>query len=97
MPRALVPYRAARYASFLACPFCNIGPGRIWLESEHAVAVPDAFPVSPGHMLVLPRKHVMTIYELCRPELKAIWELVARVRERLLAEHKPDGFNIGLQ
>jgi diadenosine tetraphosphate (Ap4A) HIT family hydrolase len=64
---------------------------------EHAVAVPDAFPVSPGHMLVLPRKHVMTIYELCRPELKAIWELVARVRERLLAEHKPDGFNIGLQ
>jgi diadenosine tetraphosphate (Ap4A) HIT family hydrolase len=79
----------------LACPFCNIDPGRIWLESKHAVAVPDAFPVAPGHMLVLPRKHVMTIYELSMPEQKVIWELVGRVRERLLAEYKPDGFNIG--
>ena len=78
------------------CPFCNIDPSRTWLESEHAVAVPDAFPVAPGHMLVLPRKHVMTIYQLSAAEQKAIWELVGRVRERLLAEHKPDGFNIGL-
>ena len=37
----------------------------------------------------------MTIYELSMPEQKSIWELVGRVRERLLAEHQPDGFNIG--
>jgi diadenosine tetraphosphate (Ap4A) HIT family hydrolase len=46
-------------------------------------------------MLVLPRKHVMRIYELSMPEQTAIWELVGSVRERLLVEHKPDGFNIG--
>jgi diadenosine tetraphosphate (Ap4A) HIT family hydrolase len=37
----------------------------------------------------------MTIYELSMPEQKVIWELVGRVRERLLVEYKPDGFNIG--
>jgi len=77
------------------CPFCGIAPGRICLDNEHAVAVPDAFPVAPGHTLVLPREHVMTIYQLTTPEQEAIWELVGRVRQRLLADLKPDGFNIG--
>jgi diadenosine tetraphosphate (Ap4A) HIT family hydrolase len=77
------------------CPFCNIDPSRIWLESEHAVAVPDAYPVADGHMLIVPRKHVMTIYQLTAAEQSAIWKLVGEVRERLLIGLKPDGFNIG--
>jgi diadenosine tetraphosphate (Ap4A) HIT family hydrolase len=59
------------------------------------VAVPDAFPVTEGHTLVVPRKHVTTIYLFNAAEQKAIWALVAEVRERLLAGLKPDGFNIG--
>lgn len=58
--------------------------------------MPDAFPVADGHTLVVPRKHVSTMFELTTPEQNAIWELVARVRERLLAEMQPDGFNIGI-
>ena len=79
-----------------SCSFCAIEPGRIWLESEHALAVPDAYPVADGHTLVMPRKHVGTIYELSMIEQRAIWELVGEVRERLLTGLKPDGFNIGL-
>ncbi len=78
-----------------ACPFCSIAPERVWIETAHAVAFPDAFPVADGHMLVVPRKHVFTIYELTIPEQRAIWELVGEVRQRLLAGLKPDGFNIG--
>jgi hypothetical protein len=44
--------------------FCNIDSGRIWLESEHAIAVPDAFPIADGHTIIAPRKRVGTIYEL---------------------------------
>jgi HIT domain-containing protein len=58
--------------TFGSCPFCNVEPDRIWLESEHAVAVADAFPVARGHTLVLPREHVMTISRLSIPEQKAI-------------------------
>lgn len=76
-------------------PSARVEPARIWFETEHAIAFADAFPVADGHTLVVPRKHVATIYELTMPEQKAIWELVAEVRQRLLTGLKPDGFNIG--
>jgi len=79
-----------------ACPFCSIEPARVWLENEYAIALPDAYPVADGHTLVVPRKHVTTIYELTTREQNAIWDLVGRVRERLITTSKPDGFNIGL-
>ena len=82
--------------SVTACPFCSIEPSRAWLETEYAVALPDAFPVADGHTLVVPRKHVRTIYELTMPEQIEIWDLVGRVRKRLITDLKPDGFNIGL-
>jgi diadenosine tetraphosphate (Ap4A) HIT family hydrolase len=66
------------------------------METEQAVAVPDGYPVSEGHTLVIPRRHVISIFELTVAEQSAIWELVAEVRERLLAGLKPDGFNIGV-
>jgi histidine triad (HIT) family protein len=40
--------------------------------------VPDAFPVADGHTLIIPRRHVLTIYELSPAEQSAIWKLVAR-------------------
>jgi diadenosine tetraphosphate (Ap4A) HIT family hydrolase len=66
------------------CPFCAVTSERIWIETEHAIAIPDAFPVTDGHTLVVPRRHVSTIYELSIPEQKAIWDLVAEVRRQLL-------------
>jgi diadenosine tetraphosphate (Ap4A) HIT family hydrolase len=78
------------------CPFCTIATDRLWIETEHAIAFPDAFPVAEGHSLVVPRQHVASIYELAAPEQNAIWELVGEVRRRLLATRNPDGFNIGL-
>jgi diadenosine tetraphosphate (Ap4A) HIT family hydrolase len=78
------------------CPFCSIDRHRIWIESEYAIALPDTFTVTEGHTLVVPRKHVGSIYELSGLEQMAIWELVADVRQRLLTRSHPDGFNIGL-
>jgi diadenosine tetraphosphate (Ap4A) HIT family hydrolase len=77
------------------CPFCAVGREQTLIETEHGFALPDAFPVSTGHTLVVPRKHVASIYELSPAEQDAIWNLVGRVREELLATLAPDGFNIG--
>ena len=79
-----------------SCPFCAIGRARESIETEHAVAVLDAFPVAEGHALVVPRQHVASLYELAAFEQNAVWELVGRVREQLVARLAPDGFNIGL-
>jgi len=52
--------------------------------------------VTDGHMLVIPRKHVSSIYELAIEKQNAVWELVTQVREHLLTGLKPDAFKIGV-
>ena len=78
------------------CPFCHLGKSRITLENEVAVAFPDAFPVAEGHMLVVPKRHVASLFDLPVEEQAALWRLVALVRGRLVSELQPDGFNVGL-
>jgi diadenosine tetraphosphate (Ap4A) HIT family hydrolase len=78
------------------CPFCRLEKTRIRVESEFAVAVLDAFPLTEGHTLVVPKRHVANLFDLTEEEHAAVWSLVAQVRAKLMAELKPDGFNIGL-
>jgi hypothetical protein len=49
----------ASYASREAgCVFCALeGSGRVLLEKELALCIADAYPVTPGHSLVIPRRH----------------------------------------
>ena len=65
-------------------------------ESEFAVAFLDGFPITQGHTLVIPKRHVASLFELSEEEQAAVWRLVAHVRAKLVIEIQPDGFNIGL-
>lgn len=78
------------------CPLCNLDPARVWLANDHAIALRDGLPVSPGHTLVIPRRHVQGFFDLDAAEQQAVWLLAASVRSKLRAEFKPDGFNVGL-
>jgi diadenosine tetraphosphate (Ap4A) HIT family hydrolase len=78
------------------CPFCRLEQLRILLENDFAVAFPDGFPIADGHTLVVPKRHVSSLFDLTAEEQAAVWALVAEVRAKLVAELKPDGFNVGL-
>jgi len=79
------------------CPFCTrVEGGDLAASSDLAAAFPDAYPVSPGHSLVVPRRHVADLFALSVDELRSVWDLVAEVRRRLEAERRPDGFNVGV-
>ena len=78
------------------CPFCHLEKSRIRMESEFAVALLDGFPVTQGHTLIVPKRHVASLFELSEEEQAAIWNLVAQVHVSLVAELRPDGFNVGL-
>lgn len=78
------------------CPFCRLEKHRIHLESEFAIALLDAFPVAEGHTLVVPKRHVASLFDLPEEEQAAVWGLVAVVRDKLMAKLKPDGFNVGV-
>ena len=79
------------------CPFCDrIVSSESVASNEHAVAIPDAFPLSFGHTLIVPRRHVSSLWDLSESELENIWKLAGEVRKMLGAEHSPDGFNVGV-
>jgi hypothetical protein len=37
--------------SFDYLPFCFLQPERLWIDTEHAAAMRDAYPISEGHCL----------------------------------------------
>ena len=78
------------------CPFCDLPPDRVLPSGAHARALRDAYPVTPGHTLVVPERHVASLYDLPPGEQAAVWALVGEVRADLVASHDPDGFNIGI-
>ena len=41
------------------CPFCRVAQDRILFESDIGMAFPDAYPVTVGHTLIAPQRHVM--------------------------------------
>ena len=77
------------------CPFCDRA-SRAGLSSAHSRAFPDAYPVTEGHTLVVPVRHVESVFELPAEELADLWRLVAEVRLELSASYRPDGFTIGV-
>ena len=79
------------------CPFCEMPKERMVGENELAYAVRDAFPVTPLHTLVIPKRHVPGHFELDRPELDACHRLLEQEREAISrADAGVGGFNIGV-
>jgi len=78
----------------MTCIFCSM-PDSI-AENELAYAIDDKYPVSPGHVLIIPKRHVADYFELTAEEETAVWGLLRTVKAMLEAKHRPDGWNIGI-
>ncbi len=79
-----------------SCPFCALPAERILLLADEALVIRDAFPVSPGHTLVIPRRHIGSFFELTDAERACMVELLAKAKAELDLSFQPDGFNIGI-
>lgn len=84
------------YKKIDTCPFCELAPERLIRESETVLALYDGFPVSLGHALVVPRRHVVSWSEATENEKAAIWREIDVVRAILDSRHQPNAFNIGI-
>lgn len=78
------------------CPFCEIATERIIIENEHAFSIFDGYPVSPGHSLIIPKRHIASFFEANRIEQISFLELLSKMQSLLMEKYKPDGFNIGV-
>jgi len=77
------------------CPFCTPNPDRVFLESEHVLGLWDGFPVSPGHALLITRRHVATWFDATLAEQQALTAAIAEAKRLIEAAHRPDGYNVG--
>lgn len=66
------------------------------MENDHAFAIYDGFPVSKGHALVIPKKQVVSFFELDSVAYHESLELVKKVTAFLTNEHQVSSFNIGI-
>ncbi|MFH0967955.1 MAG: HIT family protein [Methanobacteriota archaeon] len=78
------------------CPFCTPGPDEIILENGSAYARFDKYPVSPGHLLIIPKRHIPSIFESTSEEINDLWDLVTMAKQVLDEKYSPDGYNTGI-
>jgi diadenosine tetraphosphate (Ap4A) HIT family hydrolase len=79
------------------CRFCSSIASRVFASNALAVAIRDAFPVTPLHSLVIPRRHVADFFGLTSEEREACAELIHQLRRDILQEDPGvEGFNIGM-
>lgn len=78
------------------CPFCSLPASRIVEQNAHAVLILDAYPVSPGHSLVIPKRHVGSFFEVTEVERASLFALLNRAKKLVDHQHQPVGYNIGI-
>ena len=78
------------------CPFCTLPESRIRQDNAHAVWIRDAFPISPGHSLVIPKRHFRSFFEATAEERDALFDLLEKAKKAADAEFHPDGYNVGV-
>jgi len=76
------------------CLFCTARD--VTRDNALAYATRDTYPVSPGHTLIIPRRHCADFFELTPEELAACMELLVAEQRALAAAGKPDGYNVGV-
>ena len=79
------------------CPFCHLSQHvEIVYETENCIAFYDGYPVSPGHVLIIPKRHVASYFNLSDDERKAMNQMLFTVKQKLDERFHPDGYNIGI-
>ncbi len=78
------------------CVFCSLPSSRHIAENDHFVAVRDIHPVSPGHSLIVARRHITDFFALTEEEMLSLRELCMKVKELLDNEYQPEGYNLGM-
>jgi len=78
------------------CPFCQLDRDRLVFEAPLIRAIWDKFPVSPGHLLLVPRRHVALWPDLAAAERHALADGITDAQSLLEARLAPDGFTVGV-
>jgi diadenosine tetraphosphate (Ap4A) HIT family hydrolase len=78
----------------MSCIFCE--KLKIIKQTKLPYAIHDKYPVSPGHTLIIPKRHVSNYFDLTDEEKIDLHKLMEEMKDHLDKTHKPDAYNIGI-
>jgi diadenosine tetraphosphate (Ap4A) HIT family hydrolase len=76
------------------CELCT--PDQVLIEDDLAYVRYDNNSLSKGHVLVVPRRHVASFFDMTAQEKAAVIALLDRAKAHIESEFHPDGYNIGV-
>ncbi|WP_311210718.1 MULTISPECIES: HIT domain-containing protein [unclassified Aeromicrobium] len=84
-----------------SCPFCRIASGGRQSElvvhrGTHCFVVLNLYPYNPGHLMVVPNRHVADYTDLTEDETCEVATLTQQALRAVRAASNPHGFNVGL-
>jgi len=76
------------------CELC--ASADVVIENELAYVRADNHSLSRGHVLIVPKRHVASFFDMTAPEQVAVIALLGEAKQRIQRDHSPDGYNIGV-
>lgn len=78
------------------CPYCHSQEvqARLIFQDSLVMAFPTNIPITPGHTLICPTRHVAKLDQLSTEELLALTSLIVRLKNSLIKSGQAEGFNI---
>ena len=78
------------------CPFCAPAAESIFRAGSLTLGLWDAFPVSPGHALLIPKRHVVSWFDATSDEQAELLAGINLAKQEIEKVRSTDGFNIGV-
>jgi len=78
------------------CPFCKPPDFNSILENKYFLIINDAHPISPGHLLIITKRHVESFFETTEEEKTALLKGIEQAKVLIEKKLSPDGYNIGI-
>ena len=78
------------------CPFCHLESNRIRHETEHLWVIRDGFPITAGHTLLIPKRHIASVFDLREAEFLALQSALQWAKADIEQEFTPTGYNLGI-
>lgn len=80
----------------MKCLFCNRTQFKELSSNKSAYAIYDKYPVLPGHVLIITKRHISSWFDISKEEKLDILAMIDSIKKILDLNFKPDGFNIGI-
>ena len=80
----------------MSCLFCEVSESEIIVDHDLCFARWDKFPVSPGHLLIIPKRHFESVFDATTDEFHAFHDVLLQAKQVIEQQHRPDGYNIGI-